>query len=104
HFYFGFLAGISDLDLQPSSLSKLNAAHGARPFTHLPGDASAPSARKVQVLHQLSPEAAGTPRPPFQIRLFRLVWLVRFVWLVRLLPLFWVFLLLSVPFFFLSSF
>src|ERR1039458_9040489 len=27
--------------------------HRARPFTHLPGDTSAPSARKVQVLHQL---------------------------------------------------
>ena len=37
HFYFGFLAGISDLDLQLSSLSKLHAAHGVRPFTHLPG-------------------------------------------------------------------
>ena len=36
-----------------------------------------------------SPEAAGTLRPPCQIRLFRLVWLVRFVWLVRLVRLVW---------------
>jgi hypothetical protein len=37
HFCFGLLAGISDMDLQLSSLSKLHAAHGVRPFTHLPG-------------------------------------------------------------------
>src|ERR1039458_4761878 len=62
HFYFGFLAGISDLDLQLSSLSKLRAAHRARPFTHLPGDASAPSALKVQVLHRLSNGVAPVTR------------------------------------------
>src|ERR1017187_2140949 len=28
-------------------------------------------------------EAAGTLRPPCQIHLFQLVWLIRFVWLVR---------------------
>src|ERR1019366_7533083 len=42
-------------------------------------------------------EAAGTLRPPCQIHLFRLVWLirlarlVRFVWLLRLVRLVWLF-------------
>ena len=37
HFYFGFLAGISDLGLQLSSLSKLHAAHRSETFQSLAG-------------------------------------------------------------------